>query len=319
MNEADLLPRVLERYSLAEARTELLQSLGNHIYRVEVRTGRRFSLRICPATFQNRQWLEDELVWLEFVAGQNQVRVPRPVRNRQGELLTVTPAATGELFSCVFEWVEGQEAKKALTGPVMREIGCTVAALHQIAKTFAFPAKENKFRDDYRYDQTLLEQHRGWIELHQAEISPEKVNLLYMAIEQGIEAMERIGEKPDNFGFIHADLHFGNFLVQDGRVSVIDFDQLGRGHYLYDIAVLMVELFDQPAQFPARWQSFKEGYQAVAPLPFQAESELDPFIVAVHLAFLDWVYNAPNPAVRQEKMHLVPAVYESIRRRLRTG
>jgi hypothetical protein len=81
----------------------------------------------------------------------------------------------------------------------------------------------------------------------------------------------------------------------------------------------MVELFDEPEQFPACWQNFRAGYQAVASLPFQDERELDPFVVAVHLAFLDWVYNAPNPAVRQEKMHLVPAVYESIRRRLHTG
>jgi Ser/Thr protein kinase RdoA (MazF antagonist) len=104
-----------------------------------------------------------------------------------------------------------------------------------------------------------------------------------------------------------------------GQVSLIDVDQLGRGHYLYDIAVLRVELLDEPAQFPARWQHFKAGYQEAAPLPFQAERGLDPFIVAVHLAFLDWVYNAPIPAVRQEKMHLVPAIYESIRRRLHTG
>lgn len=81
----------------------------------------------------------------------------------------------------------------------------------------------------------------------------------------------------------------------------------------------MVELLDDPGLFPARWQSFLAGYQAVAPLPFQDESELEPFIIAVHLAFLDWVYNAPNPAVRQEKMPSIPAVYRSIRKRLQTG
>ena len=102
-------------------------------------------------------------------------------------------------------------------------------------------------------------------------------------------------------------------------MSVIDFDQLGRGHYLYDIAVLVVELLDDLEQFEPRWQSFKAGYQEVAPFPFHDESELDPFIVAVNLAFLDWVYNAPNPAVRQEKKRHIPATYTSIRKRLQRG
>jgi Ser/Thr protein kinase RdoA (MazF antagonist) len=302
-----------------EARTELLQGLGNRIYRVEMKKNRRFSLRICPAIFQNRQWLEDELIWLEFVASRNQIQVPRPVRNRQGDLLTVTPTSEGDLLSCVFEWVEGQEVRTCLTIPLMREIGRTVASLHQVARQFTFPAKDNPFRADYRYDSTLAASHRAWIELHQAEIGAENASLLYAAIEQLIAELEHIGETPHNFGFIHADLHFGNFLVQEGRVSVIDFDQLGRGHYLYDIAVLVVELFDDLEQFEPRWQSFIAGYQEVTPLPFHDESELDPFIVAVNLAFLDWVYNAPNPAVRQEKMRWIPATYESIQKRLKIG
>ena len=35
-----------------------------------------------------------------------------------------------------------------------------------------------------------------------------------------------------------------------------------------------------------------------------------------YLAFLDWVYNAPNPQVREEKMRWVAGVYASIRARV---
>ncbi len=105
-------------------------------------------------------------------------------------------------------------------------------------------------------------------------------------------------------------------MVNESQVSVLDFDQLGRGHYLYDIACLMVELMDDVEQFPMRWASFKRGYQTVIELPFRQEIELEPFIVAVKLAFLDWVYNAQEPNVRKTKMPLVPATYESIRKLL---
>jgi Ser/Thr protein kinase RdoA (MazF antagonist) len=290
--------------------------LWNHVYHVEAENGKQYSLRLCSTAFQEKRWLEDELVWLDFVAGRRQVRVPRPIRNRQGDLLTIVCTPAGDRLSCLFEWVEGQPAQQCLTIPVMRRIGRAVAILHQLAREFAFPDKNNHFRHDYRYDSSLVESHRDWIDVHQEEIGAEHVTLLYAAIERLSEELARIGETPDNFGFIHADLHFGNFLVQDGQVSVIDFDQLGRGHYLYDIAVLLVELLNEPEQFPARWQSFLAGYQKVAVLPFRQESELDPFIVAVNLAFLDWVYNTPNPAVREEKMPWVPATYESIQKRL---
>jgi Ser/Thr protein kinase RdoA (MazF antagonist) len=314
--ETQLLHQMLARYGLAHAETVLLQSLNNQVYRVEDDSGRRFSLRICPAHIQSRQPLEDELAWLNFLAGAGQVHAPQPVRNQQGDWLTAVATAEGERLGCLFAWVEGVEASRRLAEPVLYAIGRVVASLHQAAKQFSFPAADNTFRGDYRYDRTLTVSHRDWIALHQAEIGPENTHLLYRAVDWVTAAMDRIGTTPENYGFIHADLHLGNFLVHGDRVSVIDFDQLGRGHFLYDLAGLAVELLNEPSSFPVLWESFKAGYREVAELPFGDEQELDPFIVAVNLGFLDWVYNAPNPQVRQEKMVWVPATYASIRRRL---
>lgn len=316
MSEEAILNAVLDAYALSGADTRLLQSLWSHIYRVEAANGAAYSLRVCAPDFWGPQRMEDELVFLDFAAGVGTISAPRPVRNREGHLITAIPTPTGERLACLFEWVEGEPASRQLSPEVLRQCGRITAHLHEISRAFPFPAEDNAFRSGYRYDQPLAREHREWMAAHRAEIGPENMALLHRAIDFVVDGMDRVGQSRATYGIIHADLHFGNFLVHNGQVSLIDFDQLGRGHYGYDIATLLVELYDDPETQPARWHAFKAGYAEVTPLPFSDDAELDPFVVAVGLAFLDWVYNAPNPQVREEKMPWVPGVYDSIRARV---
>lgn len=310
------LESILSLYNLATARAHLLQDRWNHIYRIDAADGAAYSLRITAPEFRERRWMEDELAFLDFAAGVGTVAAPRPVRNRDGGLITAISGTGGERLACLFEWVHGEPADHHLSPDILRQCGRITAHLHQIGRAFPFPAEENGFRKDYRYDQALALSHREWMVEHRAEIGPENEALLHRAINFVVDAMDRAGQTPENYGIIHADLHFGNFLVHEGQVSIIDFDQLGRGHYCYDIAFTLTELLDEPETQPEFWQAYEAGYTEVTPLPFADDAELDPFLVAVGLAFLDWVYNAPNPAVRSEKMRYVPGVYQMLREKI---
>lgn len=316
MNEEQILKAILEKYKLDQANTRLLGSLWNRVYRVETDNGQLYSLRLCSPVIQDRKTVEDELNWLEFVASQGWVRVPCPVRNQQDGLVTTISTRNGLRLGCLFEWVEGEPAQKIMTPSVMAKIGQAVGRLHEISRRFGSPLQHKDFRSDYRHDSSLAASHRDWIKENETEIGTEKTKLLYTAVDWLLEELTRIGETGVNYGFIHADLHFRNFLVKDGVVTVIDFDQLGRGHFLYDLAVLWVELVDEWTNYAGLWEKFKGGYQQVTALPFVEESELDPFIVAVSLAFLDWVYNTPNPAVRQQMAKRLPGIYVSIKGRI---
>lgn len=174
------------------------------------------------------------------------------------------------------------------------------------------PLRAGDFRRGYQYGSPLAASHCAWIEVRRAAIGEENARLLERAVAWLLAALERIGEARDKYGLIHADLHFGNFLVQDNQVSVIDFDQLGWGHYGYDLAVLKVELRSELGDCAEQWDSLVAGYQQIAPLPFADDRELGVFEVAVHLAFLDWVYNSPNPAVREQMGPRLPATFAAI-------
>ena len=310
-----LLQQVLAAYGLSNARATPLPSYNNQVYCVETNDQQRFSLRICGFPNMKPRSMVDEMVWLDFVAQRDPRLAPRPIANDREEFVTATATPTGERLSCLFAWIEGQELRGSATPVELHKIGQSAAALHNIARAFPFPDANSDFRSDYRYDQSLMVSHRDWIDKYCAAIGAEQVALLDRAIDYVVAALDRLGTTPANYGVIHADLHLGNMLVQDGAVAIMDFEQLGRGHYLYDLTVLWTELQDEPTAFTPLWQSFVAGYAEVAEVPFAAEEELNPFIVAIQLNALDWIYNADNPAVRVDYGPKLPFYYASIRQK----
>jgi len=289
--------------------------LWNTTYRVVAEDGTSYNLRVCNPNVQDRQSLHDELTFLDFVTKRRQVGVPQPVSNRHGEFVTVVSTPEGDRLSCLFTWIEGQEARDKLSHSVLYRMGQSVAFLHEAAKAYAFPSDGDGFRESYHYDDKLLLSHHKWIAECATELGSERVVLLHKAIDDVLAAFTSIGKPRDNYGFIHGDLHLGNFVVQGEEVCVIDFDQLGRGHFCYDIATLMCDLQqDGPGDFDARWTSFKTGYQAVTGQPFPDAQMLEPFVTAVDLAFLDWYYNSMTTQARIQYARRLQATYASIRR-----
>lgn len=314
MEQEQLIAQILAQYPLAQPHITHLGTLWNTTYRVMAEDGTRYNLRVCNPRFQDRRFLRDELIFLDFVARRGQVGVPQPVRNRHNELATVVSTPEGDHLSCLFTWIEGQEARGRLSHSVLYQMGQSVAFLHEAAQAYTFPSEGDGFRESYHYDDKLILSHREWIAECAAEIGSERVALLYKAIDDVLAAFTDTGKRRDNYGFIHGDLHLGNFIVQRERVCVIDFDQLGRGHFCYDIATLMVDLQDEPGDFAARWDSFQAGYQAVTVQPFPDAQRLAPFVTAVNLAFLDWYYNSMTSQARVRYARRLQATYESILR-----
>lgn len=314
MQQEHLPAQILAQYPLRQPQITHLGTLWNTTYHVIAEDGMHYNLRVCHPSVQDRRCLHDELAFLDFMVKRGQVGVPQPVLNRHNEFVTVVSTPEGDRLSCVFTWIEGQEARDRLSLPVLYQMGQSVAFLHEAAQAYAFPAEGDGFRESYVYDDRLLLSHREWIAERAADLGSARVALLSNAIDDVLAALTGAGKRRDNYGFIHGDLHLGNFIVQGERVYVIDFDQLGRGHFCYDIATLMVDLQDEPGDFDARWNSFKAGYHAVIAQPFPDMQMLAPFVTAVDLAFLDWYYNSMMPQARAQYARQLQATYESILR-----
>ncbi|MEH7113547.1 phosphotransferase [Neobacillus niacini] len=74
---------------------------------------------------------------------------------------------------------------------------------------------------------------------------------------------------PDLFGLIHNDFHQGNFFVNEGQITVFDFDDSAYHWFAYDLAVSFYHAFWQATSFTPEdnefssvfWENFIKGYK----------------------------------------------------------
>ncbi len=117
--------------------------------------------------------------------------------------------------------------------------------------------------------------------------------------------LQDLGKGPDTFGLIHADLHHRNYLFHHGRVGVIDFDDCGYGHWLYDLAVPLYCLNGHP-DFSALQGAFLAGYRTSRPLSAGQEERLGTFMALRALQDMVWdIEERDQPAFRDRWQALV--------------
>ncbi len=308
LHDRSLAIEALARYGLAPARLDLLNDVRHLTYHVQAHDGHRYTLRSTPAAEQAARLLHDEVAWLDFVAPYD-VAVPAPIRNRAGAL--VTPVDPHPYLACLFTWLEGQPATTGLAPAALYDLGHTIATLHCASRAFPLPT-DRPFRAGFTYDARLVVDHRTWLAQPHAARSTAQSAVVDATITYVLTKFTHMANDPANSGLIHADIHLGNLILAGDRVALIDFEQLGWGHFAYDLAVLYADLTYNAPGTAHHWPAVLAGYQSVAKLPYDTAADFAALLAAVHLAFLDWVYNAERPAVWQQQSPRIPAVYAAL-------
>jgi Ser/Thr protein kinase RdoA (MazF antagonist) len=85
-----------------------------------------------------------------------------------------------------------------------------------------------------------------------------------------------------SFGLIHADVLRENILVQDKRMTLIDFDDSGYGFRLYDLGTALLHCLIEPAFFDIR-DALMAGYGT------QDIEMVDTFTLARSCASVGWI------------------------------
>ena len=124
---------ILERYPLAPAPVRCVARMDNVLYRV----GRDHVLRIHdPGTYTTAQ-IRSELLWLDALANETDVRASVPVRNRDDDLVTVH---TGGERCTLLRWVHGRMHGDRPRPHHFEQLGATMAKLHAHAAAWQRPA-----------------------------------------------------------------------------------------------------------------------------------------------------------------------------------
>lgn len=315
-----LAGRALQAYPLRDPRLVFVAHGENTTFRVD--DGERYLLRVHRPNRHGRdvdstEAVRSELWWLAALRAETAIAVPEPVPTRDGELTTMAadPGVAEPRVCSMLRWMDGRIHAGSARPEHLRRLGAVMAGLHNHADAWTPPPGFVRIRWDWAafFGDTM--EYGGMNAAKVWDLIPGDLRPQFDLVAARMEAvMAGLGHGPDAFGLIHADLHLENALFTRDEVRLIDFDDCGYGHRVYDLAVALWELRHDPG-YPEFREALLAGYTAHRPLPHAQLDHLDAFIMAREVAFGLWFAGTArvNPAFAADLDDVLDAVRNALR------
>lgn len=224
----EILHEAVRRFGSQTVSVVTLDGFENFIYEIQV-AGQPRILRIAHSLHRTPEMIAGELDWLNHLAGRG-VSVPRALPSTGGQLVEVLPAADGSLFSAVsFEKAPGHPPRREdWQNGLPKTLGRLLGKMNALAKTYQVPDARIKRPE-------IFDDLDGFA----ARYLPPGEEVTIQKYDQLLAYLHTLPTTPDVYGLIHQDAHGGNFFVQDGQITLFDFDDCLYGWYAYDIAMAL--------------------------------------------------------------------------------
>ena len=299
----------LPAYPLVDPRLRFIAHGENTTFRVEAASGDRYLLRVHRPARHGRHVdsnaaIRSELQWLTALRFDTDLSVPEPVLTRDGELTTTASSAgVPEPRTCsLLRWMDGRIHTGSPRPVHLHRLGGAMARLHNQADGWALPEDFVRIRWDWDAFFGDSMEYGGVSGARCWDLVPGELRSQFDRVaSRAGRSMKQLGDGPGAVGLIHADLHLDNALFKRGDVRLIDFDDCGFGHRLYDIAVALWEL-RQRADYGSFRAALVAGYTQHRPLPSDQLEHLDLFIAVREVAFGLWFAGTAqvNPVFRDQ-------------------
>ena len=295
----ELAHSALRQYRLEFARFVLVRDAGNTLYRVysskiitrteenELFIPDQYLLRLHWSGYRDESAIEFELKWLDKLRKEHDLPVPEPIPTRNGNFLIEVshPGIPEPRYCSLLRWVKGKRLGDKATSKHYAAQGRFMARMHDVAQIW-LPARETKLRvydwgGLFRTIPALcLPVDNIWSLLPKCYVG------IFEEVTKDVrDTMEKLGKGKDVFGLIHADLGVdANLLFWHGQPRAIDFDEIGLGYWVYDLAVAL-EHCREHWDYKLYKDALLSGYYEIRKLPGDQIKFLDLFMAAldVHL------------------------------------
>jgi Ser/Thr protein kinase RdoA (MazF antagonist) len=306
----DVAREALAEYELPDFEIRPVRLTNNAVFEVLTRHGSagqsgaaeaQYALRVHREGYRTFAEIRSELSFLAALAEEvrgTRIEVPRPVAARSGELVvTVAGAdendAIGSRCCDLLTWVDGTVLKY---GTGLGLAACTLlgeglARVHRLAEHFEPPPGfELPCWDAATMFSPASPFQPGPME---AFLSPQAWALFQEVAARTQEVLARLDAIPGQLGITHNDYILINALFRRSargwRLGILDFDDLGWGYFLYDLAPILGNLFDYPDAYRRLRRAFLDGYRSIRPLPRELEAYLPVLMGARHAVTLTWL------------------------------
>jgi Ser/Thr protein kinase RdoA (MazF antagonist) len=268
-----IVPALLSQYGIEASSVENVNHSFNSSFKVTSTSGDEYALRINLGSGKNPDQVLAEMQWLELLAEARSVLVPEPIRTTNNELLIRTPfpPLNTDTTAVLFKWIEGEEAGEEITDEQLFELGQNMAKLQIFAETLEFqnPASLPLINSTMMNSEDLLtiEQPK--------EINDKLYGDILKALSITDEVHTRLSAE-NNLIPIHADMHAGNVIVNDGKLAIIDFDDAGIGLPIQDLAISNYYIREDTE----KEKHLKAGFASIKELPKISEPDYEALLLS---------------------------------------
>ena len=283
----------LESYGLGAHQLEFINYSGNGLYRISVQENElsskyirpgRYALRLHQPGYMKPEYIVSEMEWLSALR-QDEIPVPRPIRNLDGEWLTVADGnfdVPTKRNCTLVGWSEGKLLNKSVRPKHFRSLGSVIGRLHEQSvrwkkpKGFARPHWDwaGLFGDGFDYGFIAADARKAIPEEHKKSFNK--------VLGRVTQFSEEYGKGKKVYGLIHADLDvMDNASYFNGEINPFDFDDCGFGYWIFDLGVVLAHhMLETPDTVDTMKEALIAGYEETSTLAMDTLEYLDLFIAA---------------------------------------
>ncbi|GAB6988707.1 phosphotransferase [Paenibacillus pini] len=261
----------IQQYEIEWNCIHFIQLSDTITYKIKTNTMGNYLLRIHSERL-NKEEIISELIFLNELRRIDDLKVPVGIMSRSGSYVLECATEEGyrKPYVSMMKWVEGEHLSGEFTDSHVSSIGVMMGRLHEASASIN--TSHNFVRphwgiSSFRQEVTKLERY------YPRFLSGGAWMLYQKAIDKIIHQFDSMHQDARNYGLIHADLHSGNVVFNNGLPSPIDFGRCGYGYYLYDMAAALLELYPKH-----RWLLIR-GYESVVKLDKDYIRDLECFFI----------------------------------------
>lgn len=217
-----LLQAAARLYAAAPVSQNTQGGSGNLVFEVEVQGAPCF-LRASAYSPANETHIQMELAWMHYLASRMD-GIVAPLQSAGGNLCETASAGGARYILCLLEKAPGSApGPDALDENLYYNLGGLMGNLHRL--TARYPG--NVVNPLFAWDNDAYSWRGG------CPILDADVRVWEKRYKQQLRALPM----PQNsYGLIHYDIHAQNFFVQNGKITLFDFDACQFNWYAADIA-----------------------------------------------------------------------------------
>ncbi|HSF86600.1 MAG TPA: phosphotransferase [Acidimicrobiia bacterium] len=278
----------LARYDITVSRLRLVGGFTNVIFRVDADEG-VFAARIDLHQDHSDADVDIETAWLHAIRADTDLDVACVVPSVDGAsyVHATAPGVPGSRRCVLFRWIPGRPLADSMSRSGYEALGILSARLHQHGASWVPPHPPMRWdRIHYwpeRVDPVVVD-----LPEHAAVFSGRRRSIYDRAVELVEPAFAALD--PGEGRVLHGDLHPWNVHRSRNRIIAFDFEDVMWGNPVQDIAITLFYQRNHP-EYDACRAAFENGYRSIAPWPETSAGEIERFMAARTLMFINYTLN----------------------------